>query len=90
MVGEYIRRSDALAAVAALWKDYGQDGVYKAINRIVPVEVRPVTHAHWVKYTTLYHFCSNCTLLITGFTAEDVANKFLYCPGCGAEMDGDT
>lgn len=88
MVGEYIRRDEALAAVAVLWKDYGADGVCKAINRMHSIEVRPVTHAQWIDHNKWLYYCSSCLYMFRDSAAEDVANEFLYCPNCDAEMDG--
>ena len=54
------------------------------------VETEPVKHARWIKCCNLmgeYFKCSEC-----GYKAEVPTCMgepiFIYCPNCGAEMDG--
>lgn len=57
-----------------------------------PVDAQPVRHGHWdtvEDWDDLHYQCSECGaefVLIDG-TPQD--NDYLYCPSCGARMDGD-
>lgn len=49
-------------------------------------DVAPVRHGHWIDGfipDSMLCGCSEC-----GFTCG--AHSFLYCPSCGAKMDGET
>lgn len=51
---------------------------------ITAADVAPVRHGHWIDGfipDSMLCGCSEC-----GFTCG--AHSFLYCPSCGAKMDG--
>lgn len=53
---------------------------------ITAADVAPVRHGHWIDGfipDSMLCGCSEC-----GFTCG--AHSFLYCPSCGAKMDGET
>lgn len=86
----------AIEVIEALWTEgtfhideYGGDHEeWKAecdalIDEVNATEVRPDTHAHWIKSETEPYACSNCNrreLWMNAVTYE-------YCPHCGARMD---
>ena len=49
------------------------------------IEAKPVVHAHW-KPKSYYYICSNCGE--DAFWDLDDDLSYLYCPFCGAQMDG--
>lgn len=59
-------------------------------------DVQEVKHAHWVKGETDRKYCSNCHEVNPYYFKETPENKgiylinwdSLYCPNCGAKMDG--
>jgi len=70
------------------------------IMQIPTADVEPVRHGHWefISYNEIA-VCSKCKRTInsgttdddgapTGYTIQDFAKDFLYCPSCGAKMDG--
>lgn len=69
----------------------GIDGIYGVIcdrlQKLPAVELRAELHARWKMYggTPRRMVCSHCNVSIVrcfGF-------NFIYCPKCGARMDGD-
>lgn len=91
MNDDYILRKDVLDAITALWKDYGADGVYKAVKRMPGVNSRAV-RGRWIKTNnpnyspfdssqTYNAICSNCF-----YTSNQTYN---YCPNCGAKNWGE-
>ena len=61
------------------------DLVVHFLDRQPTVEAKPVVHAHW-KPKSYYYICSNCGE--DAFWDLDDDLSYLYCPFCGAQMDG--
>ena len=78
---KYLKYEDVIHAVL---HNEGQAAV-AAIQNIKPVDVSPVTHAHWKRvnpYSTCEtYLCSNCNYYTYIYLTK-------YCPDCGALMDG--
>ena len=55
------------------------------VYRTPTIEAKPVVHAHW-KPKSYYYICSNCGE--DAFWDLDDDLSYLYCPFCGAQMDG--
>lgn len=58
----------------------------EAINHIPAADVAPVVHAHWVGGITMgrdWMKCSHC------LHSQTPTGCFVYCPNCGAKMDGE-
>ena len=55
-----------------------------ALREFPTADVEPVRHAWWIdgKYSLIYPHCSMC-----GKFSQD-GSKTLFCPNCGAKMDG--
>ena len=95
MPDEYISREKTLALLKSLGsRDYRREKgtIQDAIKMISSAEyttaadVVPVRHGHWIDGfipDSMLCGCSEC-----GFTCG--AHSFLYCPSCGAKMDGET
>ena len=49
------------------------------------IEAKPVVRAHW-EPKSYYYICSNCGE--DAFWDLDDDLSYLYCPFCGAQMDG--
>lgn len=71
--------------------------VLDVIREAPTVDAEPVRHGRWIKMTGMlppeYHghyCCSECEWHLKGlrnsWTREE---DLLYCPNCGAKMDGD-
>lgn len=83
---ELIRKSDAMHAVL---HNEGQAAV-AAIEAIKPDDVAPVVHSYWKDSDMIpgMKTCANCGVqrnpkFKIGF------GYWLYCPNCGAIMDGE-
>jgi len=66
----------------------------RRIRDIPAVDVHPVKHGRWSGY-----FCSNCGISKYNFISFNFDDQngyarpfgtWLYCPHCGAKMDGET
>ena len=64
------------------------------IDNFPAADVQPVKHGRWSGY-----FCSNCGISKYNFISFDFDDQngyarpfgtWLYCPRCGARMDGET
>lgn len=46
-------------------------------------------HGHWIEHPTLFGtwVCSECGMTIYNFYKAD--KLYIYCPKCGAKMDGE-
>ena len=65
-------------------------GVQATINEIkkFPLEdVKPVTHAHWIRNEFGVPLCSACHKGWDDQPEKDGSPLFEYCPCCGAIMD---
>ena len=80
-MAEYIERE---AAIAAIKKDIMGGLNYESILKRIPSEdVQSVKHGVWMycSIDDMFH-CTVCD-------AAAVRNSFVYCPICGARMDGE-
>ena len=81
---EYIERRPAIEAAKHAWAKGIEPSQY--IETLPAADVAPVRHGHWIDGfipDSMLCGCSEC-----GFTCG--AHSFLYCPSCGAKMDGKT
>lgn len=94
---EYIERKAAIRCVAnqcvdgKMWGNEETEGtlvdayeLMDDLSDIPAADVAPVRHGHWIDGfipNSMLCGCSEC-----GFTCG--AHSFLYCPACGARMDG--
>lgn len=91
-MAEYIDRE---VAVNAIKKDVMGGLNYESILKRIPsADVQPVKHGRWSGY-----FCSNCGISKYNFISFNFDDQngyarpfgtWLYCPRCGARMDGET
>lgn len=84
-MNDYIKREDAMAAVDKCRCDTFQqlNGMKGYLNAIPPANVAEVKHSVWRVASTdpdKEYECMRCK--------EAVGWKYLYCPNCGARMDG--
>ena len=86
---EYIDKEKAIYMVE---KAVSKADAMMALLRMDPADVVPVRHGAWERhfsrpnvYADLYWHCSACG----GKKADSWADKFKYCPDCGARMDGE-
>ena len=96
---EYIKRKSALEQSCVL-HSYLQNGVnavtVKAIEEIPAEDVAPVRHSFWeligeCKYGNKV-VMSRCRCVKCGFIhwfADNHFGQYMFCPQCGARMDGD-
>ena len=104
-MAEYIDKAAAIESLGErplCWtgEDYelGQreqwDSDVRAVESVPAVDVVPVRHGKWERhfsrpnvYADLYWHCSACG----GKKADSWADKYKFCPDCGADMrkDGD-
>lgn len=92
-MAEYIERESAIEKIirnaglcAYNMLDGEAGGLLRAkdtLRKIPAADVAPVRHAKWIPCDNGGYYCSDCD--------SRVAFKFgnLYCPNCGARMDGD-
>ena len=67
------------------------------IEKIPAVDAVPVVHARWINYPECLGYdgaycdenivCSNCESVWN--IIDNEADRFDYCPTCGAKMDGE-
>lgn len=86
---------DREVAVNAIKKDVMGGLNYESILKRIPsADVQPVKHGRWSGY-----FCSNCGISKYNFISFNFDDQngyarpfgtWLYCPRCGARMDGET
>lgn len=91
MMGEYVKRSDALHAVGDIHPlDYNGQGIVKRIKDIPAADVVEVRHGRWIWELAnngwANHICSECGYAKN--TDIHVRLGYDYCPRCGAKMDG--
>ena len=88
-MAEYISRDTAIARLTKLEvtdKLATMADAKRGIADMPAADVAPVRHGHWIDGfipDSMLCGCSEC-----GFTCG--AHSFLYCPSCGAKMDGET
>ena len=92
MMGEYVKRSDALQAVGDIHPlDYNGQGIVERIKAIPAADVVEVRHGRWVYAGFLGQFpvykCSLCGNMARDYRAV-LLHCVNYCPSCGAKMDG--
>ena len=86
---EYISRDTAIARLTRLEvtdKLATTADAKREIADMPAADVAPVRHGHWIDGfipDSMLCGCSECE-----FTCG--AHSFLYCPSCGAKMDGET
>ena len=81
-------------ADALVWKIKTEKGgtpaMLVAVNSIPTVDAVPVKNGHWIRINGERAFvrftmkCSEC-----GAVGRMNGKLFLYCPNCGAKMDGE-
>lgn len=87
MADRYISRDTAIAQLTRLEvtdKLATMNDAKREIADMPAADVAPVRHGHWIDGfipDSMLCGCSEC-----GFTCG--AHSFLYCPSCGAKMDG--
>ena len=89
-MAEYIERELAIEAIMSEPPDAHYPQWYADKIKAIPVaDVAPVVHGHFVHDGPRFAggvdwwHCSNC-----GGLASGVETRFVYCPKCGARMDG--
>jgi rubrerythrin len=94
MVGDYIRREDALEITTRTCGDYAT--AFSEIRKLPAADVAEVVHGQWQGEGDGYAdgalvydvwVCSNCGHYIDDGT-DDPECLPNYCPVCGAKMDG--
>ena len=99
---EYIKKQDALGVFHDWSNKEGElvsakeTSEYKAIENIPAADVQPVVHGKWIKNEGIgvrgvgWH-CSVCKENdVWAFIDKDEKTQDdLYCPNCGAKMDGE-
>lgn len=94
MATDYISREAAIDAVCGDCEyNATQDCEECRMDRLVnipPADVRPVVHGEWTTRRTLEHdgewWCTACGEGITIYMGEDRADRYNFCPHCGADM----
>lgn len=51
------------------------------------VDAEPVRHGKWIVKDDIYFVCSECSEL-SDYECDGTHKQSLYCPNCGAKMDG--
>lgn len=78
---------NALLSKAEVAPMYAVDAMvcYDLIKSAPTLDIVPVIHAHWIKSDcdSCDFWCSEC-----GFEDCEDMSLYLYCPHCGAKMDG--
>ena len=94
MMGEYVKRSDALHAVGDVHPlDYNGQGIVERIKAIPAADVVEVRHERWDlakdPFGAGYVKCSRCGYKhCPEYYPDGSAIMHLFCPSCGAKMDG--
>lgn len=86
-MAEYIERG----AFIELVKDIPMWGSVAAMfaDRIPAADVAPVVHARWVQDADGDWYCTNCDEVVAICeSGRERTYRKLYCPNCGAKMDG--
>lgn len=88
-MAEYIEREALKNEIATSTEPFNTGSVFRAINRQAAADVAPVMHGRWSdagfgelpKHAPYGWACSACG----GISFN---NEYIYCPNCGAKMDG--
>lgn len=81
---DFIQRYTASADIYLL--------VRKILNDAPTVDAVEVVHGEWQfgnRNGQYGYYCSKCNTGFTGENAHWIAKEHLYCPRCGAKMDGE-
>lgn len=86
-----------ISRAAAIDAILGSFNAIKAIEELHTVDAVPVVHARWINYPECFGYegayweenivCSACHSVWN--VIDNDADRFDYCPACGAKMDGD-
>lgn len=97
-MAEYIEREAAVKAVRKIGaREYDQGDINCAalamlicgdIRDLPAASVRENVTGRWIWDDEGYH-CSECLYHAYGNTGEVLTGQFIYCPWCGAKMEGD-
>lgn len=61
-----------------------------AIKNAPAVDAEPVRHGRWIEDMYFDEPVTRCTACKRGFAKGHKAERFPFCPNCGAKMDGDS
>ena len=76
---EYIEREAAIESLPVAW-----DSAINALRNAPAADVAQVVHGRWKFHGDCgVTECSSC-----GWSIEEYAGDYAYCPNCGARMDG--
>lgn len=84
---ELINRAEELEQVESFDAVLRSAAIYMSLlylELVKPKDVAPVVHAHWKEKHRNYMVCTNCGKYRGDWRTE----SFVYCPYCGAKMDG--
>lgn len=100
-MSDYIKRNVALDAMRDVMKQakHLRPPLYDAIDNVKNLpsaDVMPVRHGHWIEKNTNKDgthniYCNECGEYIKSKGHANswyVRHALLYCPNCGAKMDG--
>lgn len=84
MAKEYIARNDALEIVKRTSGDYV--AAFSMIKKLPSANMNEVKHGEWKPVERLWEYshqwqCTKCGNPV-------LTDRYLYCPYCGAKMDG--
>ena len=77
-MAEYIDRKAVLSILAAKNAPWN---AYEKIAALPAADVQPVKHGRWILENNLSYSCSVC-----GVPQWNIS---MFCPDCGAKMDGE-
>ena len=89
-MSDYISRQaavDALDSIGSVDTEADREYARNIFEAIPTADVAPVVHGRWIKLYTDNYKCSECGDWWCSADNEMVED-FLYCPHCGAKMDG--
>lgn len=72
-------------------KAFGFDAVeiLEEVHYMPAADVAPVVHGRWKQDYFFDEPVTRCSACGVGFAKGHKAERFPYCPNCGAKMDGD-
>ena len=96
-MAEYIEREAAFNAILKLVPKVDDDGycwvirgdAAMAIDSIPAADVVPVRHGRWERKADPYGFFDTISVCSVCDCTTKWREEYLYCPNCGARMDGD-